>query len=126
MGKRAVALDVDRFAILFFAVMRDETERKRPLDNARLLEIAMYAFENRREQAEAFRTRFLGLMQMLNSEKAGGYIENKEGKMVIHPALLEAASKVRTRHNGTFPERTFFEAVERIAGEHYRDFDPGA
>lgn len=124
MGKRAACLDMDRFAVLFFAIMRESEGRRHALDDAGLLRIAMHAFDHQKEQAEAFRLRFLALIEMLNTEEAGAYVDSTEGRMVIHPAMLEAASVVRTRHNGTFPKRPFFEAVGRIAREHYGDFTP--
>jgi len=123
MAKRVIPLDMDRFAALFFALMRDSEERQGPFSPAELLDIGMYVFDNDTAQAQAFRTRFSGLLEMLSTEEANSYIGGNEEKMVIHPAIIEVASWVRTRHNGSFPKRPFFEAVERIAKTHYSDFD---
>lgn len=123
MAKRAMALDMDRFAALFFALMRDSDERQGPFSPEELLNIGLYVFDNETERAEAFRTRFVGLLDMLGTEEAKSYIGSSDEKMIIHPAVIEAASQVRTRHNGSFPKRPFFETVERLAKEHYHDFD---
>jgi hypothetical protein len=123
MAKRVRPLDMDRFAALFFALMRDSEERQGPFSSAELLDIGMYGFDNDTAQAEAFRTRFSGLLEVLSTEEAKRYIGGDEEKMVIHPAIIEVASWVRTRHNGSFPKRPFFETVERIVKTYYSDFD---
>lgn len=126
MAKRVMPLEMNRFAALFFALMRDSGERQGPLGPEELLEIGLYVFDNDPAQAEAFRSRFSGLLEILNTEQAKSYIGGNEDRMIIHPAVIEAASTVRTRHNGTFPAGPFFKAVERIAKSHYAEFDLSA
>ena len=121
MSKRPAAIDTRDFTYLFFAVM-EESEHSQHFDENELFPWCMEIFNDDRKRSKAFITRFLALIQMMNHARASTWVVHENDRIRLHPAMFEAAASLRTRSNGSFPERRFFEEVEHQAQSRYADF----
>jgi hypothetical protein len=47
--------------------------------------------------------------------------DSRSSRTEIHPAVLDAASRMRLASNGKFPVRKFLQEVAETARQHYAD-----
>lgn len=123
MSKRLETLNPTKFAAYCFAVLEESEKRGDVIDDDELYELAIGISEGNSERAMAFFMRFHGFIEMTFRPEAEEYISDVSGRMMFHPALLEVAASIRTRKNGSFPDRVFFNQVAELAAGRYRDFD---
>ena len=121
MALRADALDPREFTRLFFTVM-NESQQDESFGEGRLYGWCMERFDNDRRKTDSFIHRFLGLIDLMDRPEAEPWLLQLDDQMKLHPALLETAATLRTRKNGSFPDRRFFDEVNAIAESLYADF----
>lgn len=121
MALRAQPFDPSEFTVLFFTVMT-ESENDKSLGEGQLYGWCMERFKNNQRKSQSFIHRFLGLINLMDRPEAQPFLFQHNNEIKLHPAMLEVASTLRTRKNGSFPDRRFFADVHEIAASHYPDF----
>lgn len=122
MTSRADSFDPREFTVLFFTVMA-ESQQDKSWGEGRLFGWCMQRFDNDRRKTESFIQRFLGLIDLMDRPEAEPYLLRLGDEMKLHPALLDTAARLRTRKNGSFPDRRFFDEVAAMASSLYADFN---
>ena len=121
MSSRARALEPREFTYLFFTLMA-ESDNDDSFDESQLYPWCLEWFEGDQVRASDFVARFLALIRLLDDPRCQPWLLRDEQRLRLHPALMEVAATLRTRNNGSFPDRPFFNAVEQAARERYADF----
>ena len=121
MALRAQAFEPSEFTVLFFTLLT-ESENDESFGREKLYPWCMERFNDDQRAAESFIDRFLSLIKLIDHEQAQPYVFVSNNVMKLHPAMLEVAATLRTRKNGSFPDRRFFAEVDEIAECHYADF----
>lgn len=123
MPTRAKSINTNLFAAFCFTVLEESEIRDDILDDEELYELALRISKNDSLTAEAFLIRFQGFIEMSGRPEAKEFLSDHRERLMFHPALFEAAAQVRTRHNGSFPERPFFRKAKELASTKYTDFN---
>ncbi len=121
MSARAEAIDSHEFTVMFFTILI-ESEQDEGFDKDRLYDYCMAHFDGDQRKTDSFMHRFFNLLHLSEHAEARPYLRRDDSQIRFHPALMETAATLRTRNNGSFPDRRFFAEVRRLADSRYRDF----
>jgi hypothetical protein len=121
MSSRAQAFEPRIFTYLFFSLMA-ETDNDEAFDENQLYPWCLERFDGDHERTGDFIARFLSLIRLLDDQRSQPWLLKQAQRLRLHPALMEVAATLRTRNNGSFPDRPFFAEVAKVARSRYPDF----
>ncbi len=118
-----VPLDVNKFAVAFFAVLSDERDPDDKDDMVEgAIELVAPLFEYNTNEIKSFIARLGALVVNLENPELSEFVSIAQDRTRVHPCLLHAASQMALNSNGRFPRKKLELSARKFQRESYSDW----